>query len=214
MLPGAIANAAYDAGVRDLVDLTAAVAIALAESGGNEKAHNAVPPDDKYGLWQIQMYGAYGEGRRGQFGITSNDALYDPLTNAKAMATLSGGGKHWESWTTYKGLRYIASLPIASAAAQGVMLGKGAQKATDAATAPLDNARAALDMASKAGAWVSRRENWYRVAKVGAGLALVVGGVLMATRPILKGAATTIVQTALPIGKAGKAAAAVGGMKK
>lgn len=81
-------------------DLRIAVAVALAESGGNPRAHNAVPPDDSYGLWQINMLGSMGPDRRRRFGITSNDALYDPMTNARAAHSIwqdSG----WKAWTTY-----------------------------------------------------------------------------------------------------------------
>jgi hypothetical protein len=46
-------------------DAVVAVAIALAESGGNPAAHNPVPPDDSWGLWQINMRGHLGPVRRG-----------------------------------------------------------------------------------------------------------------------------------------------------
>lgn len=78
-----------------------AVAVALAESGGNTTSHNPVPPDNSYGLWQINMLGSMGPERRKQFGITSNDQLYDPNVNAKAMSALSSGGTNWKPWTTY-----------------------------------------------------------------------------------------------------------------
>src|SRR4051794_8716603 len=81
-------------------DLDIAVAVALAESGGNPKAHNATPPDDSYGLWQINMLGKLGPDRRKRFGLTSNDQLYDPATNAKA-ARIIFQGSGWSAWTTY-----------------------------------------------------------------------------------------------------------------
>lgn len=81
-------------------DLDIAVAVARAESGGNPKAHNAVPPDDSYGLWQINMLGKLGPARRKQFGLSSNAQLFDPATNAKAArAIFQGSG--WRAWTTY-----------------------------------------------------------------------------------------------------------------
>jgi hypothetical protein len=86
-------------------DIPTAVAIAFAESGGNPKAHNSTPPDDSYGLWQINMLGDMGPARRKQFGISSNDALFDPTTNAKAAyAIYKGSG--WNAWTTYTSGKY------------------------------------------------------------------------------------------------------------
>lgn len=76
-----------------------AAAVAMAESGGNPTAHNATPPDDSYGLWQINMYGSLGPARRAQFGLSSNTALYDPLTNARAAVAIAKGG--FGPWTTF-----------------------------------------------------------------------------------------------------------------
>jgi hypothetical protein len=81
-------------------DLDIAVAVAKAESGWNPKAHNAVPPDDSYGLWQINMLGSLGPDRRKRFGLKANSDLFDPATNAKAAhAVFVGSG--WKAWTTY-----------------------------------------------------------------------------------------------------------------
>ena len=87
-----------------------AAAVAQAESGGNPRAHNAVPPDDSYGLWQINMLGPLGPARRAAFGISSNDALYDPATNARAMFQVSGGCSNFNPWTTYTHGTYRAFL--------------------------------------------------------------------------------------------------------
>jgi hypothetical protein len=205
MLPPAIARVAFDAGIRDLSALTAAVAIALAESGGNERAHNATPPDDSYGLWQINMLGALGPERRSRFNISTNEALYDPLTNAKAMVSISSGGTNFKPWTTYKGLRYTAFLPVASLAAQSAMVAGGVSAANEAAheavQGPIEAAQGAVELGLKAGAWVSNRQNWTRVAFVVAGLALVVGGVMAATRPLASSVVGGVVQTAVPVGK-------------
>lgn len=76
-----------------------AAAVALAESGGNPTAHNAKPPDDSYGLWQINMYGSLGPSRRNAFGLNSNTQLFDPLTNAKAAVAIGKGG--FGPWTTF-----------------------------------------------------------------------------------------------------------------
>jgi LysM repeat protein len=62
-----------------------AAEIAMAESGGNP---NAVSPTDDFGLWQIN--GSHG-----------SMATLDPLGNARAAVSISGGGSSWGAWTTY-----------------------------------------------------------------------------------------------------------------
>jgi hypothetical protein len=98
--PAQIAEYAHDAGFRGQ-DLTVAVAVALAESGGDPKAHNPVPPDNSYGLWQINMIGSLGPARRDQFDLDGNRELFDPEENAKAAWAISGKGDSFQPWTTY-----------------------------------------------------------------------------------------------------------------
>ena len=66
-------------------------AVAMRESGGNPNAFNGTAPDLSYGLWQINMYGSLGPARRAQFGISTNEQLFDPMTNARAAAMIWGG---------------------------------------------------------------------------------------------------------------------------
>jgi hypothetical protein len=98
--PAQIAEYAHDAGFRGH-DLTVAVAVAMAESGGDTRAHNPVPPDDSYGLWQINMIGSLGPARRDEFDLDSNRELFDPEENAKAAWEISGHGDSFRPWTTY-----------------------------------------------------------------------------------------------------------------
>ena len=98
--PERIARHAHEAGFRGQ-DLTIAVAVALAESGGDPRAHNATPPDNSYGLWQINMLGSMGPARRREFGLESNRELFDPAENARAANKISGDGRSWTPWTTY-----------------------------------------------------------------------------------------------------------------
>jgi|GEM_PF-1970252 len=114
-----LAAAAYQAGLRGQA-LIMAVAIGLGESGGNPRAHNPNPPDDSYGLWQINMLGSMGPARRRQFGISSNSQLYDPVINARAMFAISSGGSNWRPWTVYTSGRYRAHLGEATNAANTV----------------------------------------------------------------------------------------------
>lgn len=116
-----IAKYAYAAGFRGEA-LVLAVAIAFPESGGNPHAHNpnAGTGDNSYGLWQINMLGGMGPARRQQFGLSSNDELFDPLTNAKAAFAISGGGKNFGPWTTYKKGMHQAHLNKAAAAVRAL----------------------------------------------------------------------------------------------
>ncbi len=98
-------------------DLATAVAVALAESGGNPQAYNpeaaAGAPAGKgsYGLWQIYLnvhpeYAA--------------DNLNDPQTNANdAYEIYSNAGGSFAAWSTYKGGQYQAFLSAAQSAAAG-----------------------------------------------------------------------------------------------
>lgn len=94
-----IASAARNAGFSGN-DVNIAVAVALAESGGDPKTHNATPPDNSYGLMQINMLGTMGPDRRKTYGLKSNDDLYDPATNMRvAYGIFKNNG--WKAWTTY-----------------------------------------------------------------------------------------------------------------
>jgi cell wall-associated NlpC family hydrolase len=86
-------------------------AIALAESGGNSKAHNPVGEDSR-GLWQIN-------GKAHPDFLTKYN-LYDPLDNAKAAFEVSHHGEDISPWTTTHGglsSRYVRFKEDAEAAA-------------------------------------------------------------------------------------------------
>jgi hypothetical protein len=111
-----IANYAYKAGFRGQ-GLTTAVAVALAESGGDPKAHNGTPPDNSYGLWQINMLGALGPDRRHQYHLDSNSELFDPATNARVANSIASDGKDFTPWSTYTNGAYKQYLDKARKAA-------------------------------------------------------------------------------------------------
>jgi hypothetical protein len=86
-------------------------AIALAESGGNSKAHNPHGEDSR-GLWQIN-------GKAHPSFLTKYN-LYDPLDNAKAAFEISHRGNDVSPWTTTHGglgSRYVRFKDDAQAAA-------------------------------------------------------------------------------------------------
>jgi hypothetical protein len=82
-------------------NLVIAGALAGAESGFNPRSHNPVGRDNSYGLWQINMLGSMGPARRREFGLSSNEELFDPMKNAKAAWGISSGGKNWKPWSTW-----------------------------------------------------------------------------------------------------------------
>ena len=82
------------------------IAIALAESSGNVRAHNKKAPDNSYGLWQINMIGNIGPERRKKFGLESNEDLFDPVTNARVAWQISNQGKSFKPWTTFTSGKY------------------------------------------------------------------------------------------------------------
>lgn len=88
-------------------------AIATAESGGRTDAHNARPPDDSWGLWQINYYGRLGPGRTASYG-TPAQLVADPNRQARAAIGISANGSNPAPWTTYTSGAYRQFLPVGS----------------------------------------------------------------------------------------------------
>jgi hypothetical protein len=169
-------------------DLDIAVAVAKAESGWNPKAHNAVPPDNSYGLWQINMLGSLGPDRRKRFGLKSNDDLFDPATNAKAAhGIFTGSG--WKAWTTYTSGKYKDFLTTSS--------GGEVDNGISAETAQADPV---LGVGSAINAFGDT------VYKTGAN----IGGILIAIALVVLGI-VLLSRNALPVGKALTAIKGLGG---
>jgi hypothetical protein len=105
----AIASAASAAGLAGChgVPVSTWVAIALAESGGNQYAHATVGEDSR-GLWQINM--------RAHAGWVGNRDLYDPATNAWAASQVCKGSGP-SAWSTYTNGAYRSFLGRGAAAA-------------------------------------------------------------------------------------------------
>ncbi|MDQ2587641.1 type VII secretion target [Saccharothrix yanglingensis] len=122
--PERIARHAHDAGFRGQ-DLTIAVAVALAESGGDPRAHNSTPPDDSYGLWQVNMLGSLGPARRREFGLDSDSDLFSPAENARAANRISGDGRDWTPWSTYTNGAYRKHLDEARRGVEAMKRGGG-----------------------------------------------------------------------------------------
>lgn len=117
-----IATLARDAGFTG-ANIDVAVAVALAESGGNPYAHNgdSSTGDDSYGLWQINMIGSMGPDRRKRFNLSSNADLYDPETNARVAHSLwkSNGWSPWTTYTSGKYKKYMTNSVISASSSNG-----------------------------------------------------------------------------------------------
>ena len=72
-------------------DLVTAVAVALAESGGDPSV-NAPGREDSRGLWQINSV---------HFGRFDKDRLYDPHYNAEAAYKIWRGRPSWADWSVH-----------------------------------------------------------------------------------------------------------------
>lgn len=82
--------AALAAGKVPADQIDTAVAIALAESGGQP---GAVSSTGDYGLWQIN--------HQAHPGYSTSRLLSDSTYNAAAMAAISKGGTDWSAWSTW-----------------------------------------------------------------------------------------------------------------
>lgn len=211
-----IADYAYKAGLRNPAKISMAVAIAMAESGGNTRAYNGKGRDDSYGLWQINMKAH----STSSLGIGSKEALYDPVTNARAMVKISKSGTSWSPWTTYP-LRAAAFLPAATAAT-GVYLANPstaaayvegtAEQVTDGAASLAQSVSEAVQTPVRLLNWLTEPGTWVRIALFAIGGAMVVGGVTIFVRPALTGVAGDAAKIAgkvLPVGRVAKAAGKV-----
>lgn len=169
--PVAIATHAARAGFRG-ADLVTSVAVALAESGGNETRAG--------GLWNI------GAGPPGT-----------PASQAqKAFERHKSGG--WDQWAAYRSNAYLLYVPLATAAAATADVaaivkdpagaaGNVVDAITDAIPGAdmLGAAQGAVAIAYKAGAWLGDRHNLERVAQVVVGVGLIVASVVMLARPAI-----------------------------
>lgn len=127
MDPQALAKMLYKRGFRGkhLVNM---LAIAGRESAWTPTAHNGKPPDDSYGLFQINMLGKLGPDRLKKFKISKNEELFNPETNVKAAWILSGGKSENLSPWGIKGdalARTENWMPKAQAAAKAAGVDRG-----------------------------------------------------------------------------------------
>ena len=95
--------------------LKQAWAVVMKESTGRPMAHNqnSKTGDNSYGLFQINMIGNLGPARLEQFGLSNNEQLFDPLTNARIAYIISEGGNNWSPWNGMTGstLKWMQEFP-------------------------------------------------------------------------------------------------------
>jgi len=115
-----IAQIAYNAGFRGSA-LTTAIAVSLAESGGNASAMGDIGLQDatwgpSVGLFQVRSINK----QRGTGGVRDQYVNSDPATNAMAAYKISGGGSNFGAWTTYTKGMYKQFIHVAQLAASGI----------------------------------------------------------------------------------------------
>lgn len=195
------ARAAHDAGFPD-GELVTAVAVAIAESGLNERAtHRNSNGSVDYGLWQINSVHNFPEITAGQWS--------DPKVNAQ-LALRVWHAQGWDAWSTHKPTdplgygRYAGARPVAaaavaaagftSAAASGVVGTPAdvADSATGTAGDVLSGAAAIARAPLAALAWLERPDTWTRILKVFLGGGLVLAGAYLFVQ-------STALKTAAPV---------------
>lgn len=176
-----IAEPAHNAGFTG-TQLVVAVAIALAESGGNTLAtHTNTNGSKDYGLWQINSVHA---------DLLRSYTWSNPQDNAiMAHRVFADAGNKFTPWSTYKSGRYLAFMSVARGAvsASGSPLpstaagskpsnvgggGTGAQPSG----LPLPNPVGALQGITDFVNLMLNPHTWLRLAMFGAGIALVFMG--------------------------------------
>lgn len=199
-----IASAAVAAGFpRD--QIATAVAVALAESGGNATAKNTANKNGTtdYGLWQINSIH--------KADLAGGDWT-NPRDNARmAFAVYSRAGKKWTPWYAWRDGKHLPFMARGVAAA--AKAGAGDQDddggvfdtLPTSLPNPLEGMEELAGLASSALRVVTDRDTWIRVGM------FALGGVLLAVAIIGliwtlggKSAAKTVVGAVNPVGKAGK----------
>lgn len=166
-----IALYAYRAGARNSTtaqDLTIAVAVALAESGGDPSATHK--NSDKYGStdlgeWQINNYW--------HRDLLAKYNWSDPAANAQMMWIIKTQRGGWSQWSTFNSGAFFKYMPRAITAAAAIMSGQ-------VPTMPGATDTTAGDMGTgSSGFSITNPHTWLRVAMIGAGAVLMLVALAM-----------------------------------
>lgn len=150
-----IAAAVVSAGFPDPVT---AVAVALAESGGNTTATNRNGNGSTdYGLFQINSI---------HKAILASGNWQNPVDNARmAKRVFDGSGGRFTPWVVFKTGRYALFMPRAKAAVGGASVGTGASPTVQPVNAGVDALKGIGAFAS----FVTDPATWRRLALILAG---------------------------------------------
>lgn len=197
-----IARAALAGGFpRDKV--ATAVAVALAESGGDATATNKnANGSTDHGVWQINSIH--------RADLASGD-WRDPNANARmAYAVYRRAGNSFSPWYAWRDLNHLPfmarghkAMEEATAGGAGVPEGIGNPLIPDAVEGLADEVGKAVSV-------ITDRDFWVRVGMMAAGALILIAGLAWLILSTAKGKAKEIVSVVAPTGKVGKAAAAVG----
>ena len=195
--PYQLTQLAYDAGFRQSRnELITAVAAAIGESGGNERARG--DGGDSWGLWQINLP-SHPEYR------SNPEQLYNPRTNADAAYKIYvAAGRSFEpfhAWSHADGARkaVLTSLALGGVsiwevahpgAALGTVVKPAADKAGDVAGGVVDKATTglsgSLEAIEQARKWITTPANVGRLAMGIAAVAIIIVGVATLLVPVAK----------------------------
>lgn len=177
-----IAQVARGAGFgKDESTLATAVAVALAESSGRT---NAVSPTGCcHGLWQINV----------NVHPYTKTQMQDPVQNAAAAWKISNGGTNWKPWSAYTNGSYLLHLTNARRESRAPTSNDGTTPQQSGGDVLIDELSGAVDSiegitypiaATKA--WLSDRNNIFRIVKVLAGGAIAILGLkLIVKQPVM-----------------------------
>lgn len=194
-----IAAVAFNAGLKDKKKLEMATAIALAESSGRTGVYNGICC---VGLWQINI-----KAHR-QYSMAQ---MKDPQQNATAMFKISNGGSNWQPWEVYTKRTYLLHMPQAKRGvsqlekeleSQGYSLEDGGGLLPNPLE-PLEGVTDMIQFPSKVLAWISNRDNIFRVLKVSSGILMVGIGILVVARPVIEPVVRTVIGKAKSVATRG-----------
>lgn len=141
---------------------TIAVAVALAESGGNPTAQHTNSNGSKdYGLFQINSIHAE---------LLNGHLWSDPLQNAIMALSISSNGANWQPWVTYNNGAFRTFLPRAARAT-----------GNPAINYPTANSSPGPSGISRSPGSLSNPDFWRRLAFFIAGALLLWGALLRST---------------------------------
>lgn len=181
-----------------------AVAVALAESGGDATAvndKNANGTTD-YGLWQINSI---------HKGDLAGGDWRDPTANARmAYAVYRRAGNSFSPWYAWRDLKHLPFMARATKAVTEAEAGGigGMVPDESAGNSPLipDSIEQLSDTATAALSVLRDRDFWIRVGMMALGALILIVGIVAIIAAMTRGKIEKVAQVLAPTGKVGKVA--------